>query len=415
MLTRRKIIGLALVLMFAAWASAALLGAMGQRKLFYEQGAEELYDFWMPRVCLEQGYVGHPEKYKGLVDVRRGKPIEIDARDVVWSDWYTDGFETYFVTGWRDKVYPVFSLLPLKLFPATRFGGYLWSVVAGLSLLCALCLISGSWWPVLLSASMPFLFNLERGNPVWIAAACVGVFLAWWDDEKEWKRMVAAGCLAAAGAMKIAPFILGALYFTKWRWRSVLLCGFLSLLFVFLPWFFISDGFAALSVMIKNAAEHSQYVLRSSDFGLIQLWRSVRLVLGQDVQSPWVGMFMVARISQLLGFGALIVGVIRRDLLLLVGGMLLSAGNMYYYAALYLLPVLVLEAKAADENGRNIDICDVVLWLAMLCPVQLVFRGHSCNQVIGNVALLLLMSRRLINFELKKMTALKRKFADRGV
>ena len=156
-----------------------------------------------------------------------------------------------------------------------------------------------------------------------------------------------------AGAMKIAPFALGLVYFTKWRWRPVLLCGVLSLVFMFLPWAFCRDGFAALPVMIKNAAEHSQYVLRASDIGLVQLWRTVRLVLGQDVQNVWPGMKLVAVTSQLIGAAALIYGVLRRDKLLMVGGMLWAAGNMYYYAMLYVFPVFVLEFRGRGSVVRS--------------------------------------------------------------
>ena len=93
--------------------------------------------------------------------------------------------------------------------------------------------------------------------------------------------------LAVAGTMKIVPFALGFVYFAKWRWRPVLLCGVLSLVFMFVPWAFCRDGFAALPVMMKNAAEHSQYVLRASDFGLVQLWRTFRIVAGQSVNEVW--------------------------------------------------------------------------------------------------------------------------------
>ena len=419
-----KLIFICLVGLFVLWAGAAALGMFGQRKLFYEEGSEELYDFWMPRMCLEQGYVGHPEQYEGFVDVRKGKPIVVDDRDVVWSDWYTNGERTLFVTGWRDKVYPVISLLPFKLFPATRFGGYLWSAIAGAVLLLSLCIIAKSCQPILLALSMPFIFNIERGNPVWISAACIGVFLAWWNDEKEWKRLVAAACLAVAGAMKIAPFALGIVYFTKWRWRPVLLCGVLSLVLMFVPWVFCRDGFAALPVMIKNASLHAQFVQRASDFGLVQLWRTVRIVLGQDVHEVWPGMMLVAVTSQLIGAAALIYGVCRRDKLLMVGGMLWAAGNMYYYAMLYMLPVFVLEwivgekesgvvtapcgwarpigkrpsraerVPSAQESvvmSQGLVMVEALLWLALLSPLQLVLLGHSANQVIGNLSLLGLM------------------------
>ncbi len=61
-----KFLGYSLIALFTVWAVCAALGVLGQRKLFYQEGSEELYDYWMLRMCLEQGYVGHPEKYAGL-------------------------------------------------------------------------------------------------------------------------------------------------------------------------------------------------------------------------------------------------------------------------------------------------------------------------------------------------------------
>ena len=256
----------------------------------------------------------------------------------------------------------------------------------------------------MLAFSMPFLFNFERGNTTWLSAAFAGMFLAWWDDEKDWKQLVAAVCLAVAGGMKVTPFALGLIYFTKWRWRPVLLCGFLSAVFVFVPWMFMSDGLAEFSAMIRNAAAQSQFMQRASDFGLVQLWRTVRILLAQDIQEVWPGMKFVAVTSQLIGVAVLIYGVCRRDKLLMVGGMLWAAGNMYYYAMLYLLPVFVLEFRGSEsvvstqESGDrswSLVVVEALLWLALLSPLQLVLLGHSANQVIGNISLLSLLLLRL--------------------
>jgi hypothetical protein len=150
----------------------------------------------------------------------------------------------------------------------------------------------------------------------------------------------------------------------------------------------------------------------------------------------------VAILSQLIGVAVLVVGAKRRDYLLMVGGMLWAAGNMYYYAMLYLLPVLVIELfsrkdrkdlnheihgihekgrphrdplssvlrrlsfllpmtnfsrveRVDDKKGLLIWI-ELGLWLALLSPLQVVVLGHSANQVIGNVALMGLMGIRLV-------------------
>ncbi len=201
--------------------------------------------------------------------------------------------------------------------------------------------------------------------------------------------------------MKVTPFAMGAIYFTKWRWRSVLLCGFLSVVFVFVPWFFVQGGMAELSAMVRNAAAQSQFMQRASDVGLVQLWRTFRIVTGQCVQEVWPGMKAVAILSQLIGVAMLVVGAKRRDYLLMVGGMLWAAGNMYYYAMLYLLPVLVIELfsrgdRVEGEERKWWIWIELGLWLALLSPLQVVVLGHSANQVIGNVALMGLMGIRLV-------------------
>ena len=105
----------------------------------------------------------------------------------------------------------------------------------------------------------------------------------------------------------------------------------------------------------------------------------------------------VAILSQLIGVAVLVVGAKRRDYLLMVGGMLWAAGNMYYYAMLYLLPVLVIElfSRVDCEEGEERKWwiwIELGLWLALLSPLQVVVLGHSANQVIGNVALMGLMA-----------------------
>ena len=94
-----KLIFVCLAGLFVFWAGAAALGMFGQRKLFYGEGSEELYDFFSPRMCLEQGYVGHLEKYQGLIHAKTHAPIVIDDIDVLLSDWYTDGEKTFSAKG----------------------------------------------------------------------------------------------------------------------------------------------------------------------------------------------------------------------------------------------------------------------------------------------------------------------------
>ena len=438
------VLALALVAAFAVWAVCAWFDLAGQRSLFYERGQEELYDYWMPRMCVEQGYSSAKSADYGIDPASRGVRAADKAvgETVEFSDWYPSETGLRFVTGDMDKVYPALALMPYRLFPATRTGGWCFSVLCAAVFLLSLVLVgrrcvlrgpSAFLFPLSLVLSMPFLFALERGNPVWLSAAAVGVFLAWWDDERGWKRLVAAVCLAFAAVMKIAPAALGLLYllgasgkkverrggggegegvgvvgegvvgrlFSFVYAREIAVAAIAFLVLFIVPWLFVKDGFAAVPIMMKNAAHHADFVLRTADFGFIQLWRAVRVALGQGVGEPWAGMYLVGRLSQLFGLVALVFGARRRDYLLLVGGMLFAAGNMYYYAALYLFPVLLMsdEVGLARDSLRASPFASaavsLVLWFAILCPLQLMLLGHSANANLCNSALLALMLLRM--------------------
>lgn len=95
--------GIAKILLatFVLWLGLAAFNMLGQRKLFFEKGREELYDFWMPKMCLAEDYADNGVKA---------------------SAWYETPEGRRFFTARHDKIYPAFALLPLKLFPATRSG-----------------------------------------------------------------------------------------------------------------------------------------------------------------------------------------------------------------------------------------------------------------------------------------------------
>lgn len=414
---------------FVAWALCAWFGVAGQRKLFYEEGQEEMYDYWMPRMCLEQGYAPAKSADYGIdPEVGGVRGVDSAVGEIVeFSDWYPSADGLRFVTGDMDKVYPALALLPFRFFPATRAGSWWFSGCCGAVFLLSLFLVGASAkanfsfpasrFSFLIShfsfvLTMPFLFALERGNPIWLSAAAVGVFLVWWDDEVRWKRTAAALCLAFAAVMKIAPAVLGLVYLLGGEsgdgrkrplvslayTREIVIAAVAAVILFLVPWLFVKEGFAAIPIMMKNAAHHADFVLRTSDFGLVQPWRAVRVALGLDVRGPWSGMHFAARLSQLFGLVSLFVGARRRDCLLLVGGMLLAAGNMYYYAALYLFPVFILSTSISTSPSTSslyspsTSSLHLLLWFLVFCPLQFVLLGHSANAIICNLAVMTLMA-----------------------
>ena len=356
------------------WLALASVGRGGQRELFYDSGRDLFGDFWMPRICLRDGYVP-------------AEPCNV-------SGWENG---TYKVSAY-DRCYPPLAMLSLRPFPATRGGALCWAAVSAALFMLGMLVPARRGLAALtvLPLSMPFLFNLERANTIWISAACVGVFLSWYDSEDRLKRVVAALALSVAAVFKISPALLGVLYFNTRRGvevREMLLCAVMAALLFFGGFLFVPEGFGGLEAMLANAAANAEVYSRSTAFGLLPIWRALWVMAGQDGPASWVGMTAVVRISQVMGFAILLTGCIRRDRLLAVGGMLMVAGNMHYYGMLYFAPVFAIWAAGATNSGalRRVE---AFLWFVILCPLQFFVAGHPVKGVLGAVAVLAFVALR---------------------
>ena len=376
----------ALVAVEILWLCLALADKGGQRGLFNDGGRDLFGDFWMPRICLRDGYVP-PEDFKN-------------------SGWQ-DG--VYQVTAY-DRCYPPLAMLPLRPFPATREGALSWAAVSAMLFLLSMLIPARRCLPLLaaLPLSMPFLFALERANTVWISAACVGLFLSWYESEVRWKRVVAALALSVAAVFKISPALLGMLYLNTRRGvaiREILLCVGVSVTLFFVPFLFVPDGFGGLPAMLSNAMANGAVYARATDFGLLPVWRAVRVMLAQDCSAPWPGMLAVMRLSQVIGLVCVLMGCVRRDRLLATGGMLMAAGNMFYYGMLYLLPLAAFWAAGDVPYGGRGRRLEGILWFVVLCPLQLIVSGHQANGVLGATALIALLVLRLASARPRQMAA----------
>lgn len=353
---------------FVLWLPLAVMDWGGQRQLFYSQGTELLSDYWMPRTCVVEGY----SDAAGAVP--DGESGWVDGRMYVAA---------------RDRCYPAAALMPFLAFPQDWSGAWAWTVLQAVLLVSVLCLVARSASPLLLVCSMPILFNLERGNPICLAAAGVAVFLAWYRSPHRWQRIVAALGLSCATCFKISPVLLGLLYLRERDWESIGYCILFCSVIFFVPWFFVPGGLSALPVMLDNAHTNYMSYVRAADFGFVQLWRAVRVALHQDCDHVWTGCLVVARLSQTVGLAAIAWGAWKRNHLFVVAGMLWAAGNMHYYGTLYLLPLFVLAAS--DRSARPLTIPAAALWFVILCPFQFLLLGHSANAILANIAIVALL------------------------
>lgn len=359
----------------ALWAPLAWNNVGGQRQLFMCEGCILLCDYWIPRTCAAQGYT----------DVDYDEKLD-NAQETGWKNGKLK-------VAAHDRPYPAFALLPMRLFPYTSGGAWLYTALMAIGYVVLLCLFGKTFWPLALLVSMPVLYNVERGNPIGFTAIFVAVFLLWWNHPDSTKRKVAAVALAVATAMKLTPCLLGALYLpqlwrTRGRFAEPFIAGFAAIVLLIVPFGLMPDGFAGMPKMIANAAENGLFYARCGDFGLLPFWRAVRVLLHQDCTIAWPGCLQLVRLMQIVGFAAVLYGGIKQKMKLLVFGAMMAPGNMFYYGVLYFVPLLV-------HDLRRLTLVSFVSWVVILSPFQFCIAGQSGNGLLVNVAIFALIIEEL--------------------
>lgn len=113
----------------------------------------------------------------------------------------------------------------------------------GISQKISLCLV--------LAASTPFIYMIERGNLVIVSVVCSAAFLFLNKSRKRYLRVISYLCIAIAAAFKIYPAILGLILVYEKRFKAVGVCIIFGLILCVLPFAF-RGGFHKFLEMLNN-------------------------------------------------------------------------------------------------------------------------------------------------------------------
>lgn len=108
------------------------------------------------------------------------------------------------------------------------------------------------WLIILVLASVPFMFQFERANIIFISLLGSMAFFVWKDSENKILKEFALICLALSAALKIYPAIFGLLLVKEKRYRETLRLIIYGVVCFFLPFLFIRGGFHNVIPFIKN-------------------------------------------------------------------------------------------------------------------------------------------------------------------
>lgn len=298
--------------------------------------------------------------------------------------------------------YPPAGFAFLRPFPLSKEGAIAFMTVSSFLFLLCLTVFAKSaglsWRSSVLTVSslVPswiFVRTIERGNTIFIAAALICIFLAFFDSRSRWKRVLAAISLGAAAAMKIAPTFIGCLYLVaplendggrrRLDWLDMGICGLSAAVFFIVPFWVLGNGFSDVLNWLGNAGDSS--VGFPSTWGLSGMYVYASGVLAKVFPTltlsgcrtaTWIiGLILFALFAVLCGLRK----TMRRSdkIFFVVALMLILSPNSQFYMGIILFPSLILWLYEAElsANYRGLDWVQMFLWLAMLTLVQIPVGG----------------------------------------
>lgn len=366
MKVRTKVVAMVLMGTALVWLALALwCPSLAQAKnMFRLQGAEMCSDFGMPRMCALEN----------------------------------DPYRTVLVAK-HDRCYTPICYQLASLFPKDPIvGGLLSTMIFASAFLLSMVLLGETSSPTgsraeawlmagAMMTSAPFIFNLERANPIWIPVAGIMLFLAWHEAKSAWKRGLALLALAIAIAFKLTPGVFALLLVEDRRWRELVVLSALATAMIFVPFAFCG-GLTAVGEWRDCVRAHLEHY---GSFKPIGLFISARVVGAKVFGGGSVGfdaMMAIGRFADVVcGLAALLTFFRTRDrqleALMLVMTMLFLPASAQYYTLLYLAPVLALSVS------RKLPVAEAVLLVLALCALRLpVTKGEvNLSYLLVDIAL----------------------------
>ena len=246
-----------------------------------------------------------------------------------------------------------------------------------------------------------FLFSIERGNEIFISAAGINYFLAYYDTESKWKRIFALFCLCFAAVLKVYPVLFGILLLQDKRYKDIAFCVVTGLILTFVPFFFFKHGLSSIPHIFENIHIHTEtYSTPSTEyqFGIHALCKEITYAIYylhpdsiSDHSANLVNTFAQVT-SALLALISLVLAFFERRRWLQLG--LIAMVIMVYpfhsifYCALYLLPMMILFLS--KEECTKIDYVIAGLLVVIMNPIQFVVEPISLTPVIANICTIIL-------------------------
>lgn len=125
--------------------------------------------------------------------------------------------------------------------------------------------------------SMPFLFQLERANMIFISVIFLGFYIYGYDSEKIFVRHIAFISLAIAASIKIYPVFFGLLLIREKRWKDSIICIIYGIILFFVPFVFFG-GIDSIKLFIDNIINCTNYMSDTGEGLKLNISNTVKII-----------------------------------------------------------------------------------------------------------------------------------------
>lgn len=247
-----------------------------------------------------------------------------------------------------------------------------------------------------------FLHTIERGNEIFISAACINYFLAFYNADNVWTRRLGLFCLCFAAVLKVYPVLFGVLLLQDKRYKDIAFCVVTGLLLAFVPFLFFKHGFANIPRLIGNLQVNTvtYSTIPSTEYksGIHALCNGITYAVnylqpGTIADSVVSCINSIAKVvTALLSIISIVLALFEKRRWLQVGlialAVMLYPFHSLYYTTLYLLPMVVFFLS--KEDCTKTDYVIAVLICLIMSPIQIVIPPITLTPILANIFTIIL-------------------------
>ena len=246
---------------------------------------------------------------------------------------------------------------------------------------------------LVLCLSSVFLYTIERGNLILIAAACAFFFIAYKDSQKQWQRYLALLLLCVSVVLKGYPVVLGLYLLQDKRWNDIAFCTITCLLLAFLPFLYFEHGIDNIPQFFNNVrvSNEAYSVAIFPRYGLIvYVVKLFSRLMMTETALYHVCILIAKGIVYLLSLLSVLL-FFKQDtpwkkLLMISFIIAWFHDNNSFYCGVFFIPSLVLFLNQMRFDKR--DFLYMVLFCLFLNPVQILFDGRTISWMISCMSML---------------------------